>query len=851
MSENHSTVDDAPLSVLERVNAVCNRFEDAWLAGQRPRIEDYLVEVSDERERDALLQELIALDVFHRRRAGEDPQVEEYRGRFPDLAATPSLVDRTPLSTPLLLSRDPGRPLPCVPSYEILEELVGGGMGEVYKAWQSGPNRVVALKMMKRSLLQDRAGRDELLERFRVEVEALGRLQHPNIVVVHEAGEQDGRPYLVMEFVEGGSLDKMLEGTPLAARPAAELVETLARAVHHAHQRGILHRDLKPANVLLASGGRQPPDRSEESGGSRPPLAECTPKITDFGLAKFLKGGGAGLTDPGMILGTPSYMAPEQATGREVGPAADIYALGAILYECLTGRPPFQGSSVMETLDLVRMQEPVAVHLLNPKVPRDLQTICLKCLEKDPASRYYDSALALADDLRRFLDGSPIKARPPSAWGRTVKWARRQPVAAALVGAITVVVLVVAAAGWWHSAQMKKQRQTAEDNFRLALAAMDEMLTEVGAVDLADVPQMEPVRKKLLHRALPFFEQFLAKLGNDPAVRHEEARAYSLLGDVLALLRKQEEAEHAYRQALDLLDQDSGQPAGANHRREQAKTWGNLGVLLKERKRFKETEAALVQASQLWGKLAAERPDEPDYQEQVAASWYHLGTVLARQAGRENKAEQAYQEALRRQQPLAQKGQRPDSLRSLARTFNNLGLLWQNMGKGKDAERAFQNAIDIQEGLVKKYPEVPAYRRELARSYNNRGELRAKGQPAAALKDYSDAEKRLEHLMRDFPKVPAYRLEWSAVQINLGNLWQDKRRLRDAEAAFRKALQARKEVVEKSPGVSDHHHKLAEAHRRLGILLKETGRSDEAEKEYQEALRIGRELLDRHPDESE
>jgi hypothetical protein len=288
---------------------------------------------------------------------------------------------------------------PEVPGYQILGELGRGGMGVVYKARHVQLGRIVALKMI---LAGGHAGA-QARARFRTEAEAVARLQHPHVVQIYDVGEHQGLPYLALEFCPSGSLAARLDGTPLPPQPAAALAETLARAVHAAHQAGIIHRDLKPANVLLAADG--------------------TPKITDFGLAKRLDEAG-GPTPSGAVLGTPSYMAPEQAgtteaseqavaVSREVGPAADVYALGAILYELLTGRPPFKGSSPMNTVLQLLTCEPVPPRLLVPKVPRDLETVCLKCLQKDARKRYA-SAADLAADLGRWLRGEAVLAQPPS-----------------------------------------------------------------------------------------------------------------------------------------------------------------------------------------------------------------------------------------------------------------------------------------------------------------------------------------------------------------------------------------------------------------------------------------------------
>jgi serine/threonine protein kinase len=312
----------------------------------------------------------------------------------------------------------PGRPF--VPGYEILEELGRGGMGVVYKARHLALNRVVALKM----ILAPYAGEHQR-SRFRTEAEAVARLPHPNIVQIYEVGEHAGCLYLSLEYVEGGTLADRLRGQPAPPRDTAELVETLARAVHFAHQRGVLHRDLKPANVLLAVGQAFQPDRLPDP--VRLESLTYLPKITDFGLAKRLDDDIA-QTQSGAIMGTPAYMAPEQAGGqaKDVGPAADIWALGALLYECLTGRPPFKGTTPLETLEQMRSADPVLPRRLNGQVPRDLETICLKCLEKQP-NRRYATAAELADDLRRWLDGEPILCRRVGAVERTWRWVKRRP----------------------------------------------------------------------------------------------------------------------------------------------------------------------------------------------------------------------------------------------------------------------------------------------------------------------------------------------------------------------------------------------------------------------------------------
>ncbi len=306
-------------------------------------------------------------------------------------------------------------------------------MGVVFKARQVSLNRPVALKM----ILAGQLASSVEVQRFHAEAEAAANLDHPNIVPIYEVGEHEGQHFFSMKLIEGGSLAQQVSRLLGDGRASARLLATVARAVHYAHQRGILHRDLKPANILLDANGR--------------------PHVTDFGLAKRVEGD-SGQTRSGAIVGTPSYMAPEQAAGQKgLSTAADVYSLGAILYELLTGQPPFRGATVMDTLLAVTTAEPERPRRLNPRASRDLETICLKCLEKAPAKRY-GSAAALADDLERYLNGEPIEARPAGTLERAVKWARRRPTLAALL----LVALLGVVGITWKYVEAELQRDKAE-----------------------------------------------------------------------------------------------------------------------------------------------------------------------------------------------------------------------------------------------------------------------------------------------------------------------------------------------------------------------------------------------------
>jgi WD40 repeat protein len=387
-------------------------------------------------------------------------------------------------------------PFPDLPGYEILTELGRGGMGVVYRARHLRLGRVIALKMIRAG---SHAGEQDLL-RFLGEAEAVAALQHVHVVQLYDFGQHQGLPYFTLEFVSGGSLADKLKETMLAPRAAACLVEQLARGMAYAHERGIVHRDLKPHNVLLAPDG--------------------TPKITDFGLAKRVDTGG-GLTATGAVMGTPSYMAPEQARGdgKRVGPSADVYALGAILYECLTGRPPFRAATAVDTLLQVVSDEPVAVRRLQPGVPADLETICHQCLQKEPGKRYAGAA-ELAEDLRRFQAGEPVTARPVGQLERGWRWCRRNPVVAGLLTAVAATLLLGTVVATGLAVWALGERDRADDAARKARESEQRAVQEKEQKDRQLTRAEWLAYAEQLGRAQQFWEQ-----GNVAAARDRLDRA--------------------------------------------------------------------------------------------------------------------------------------------------------------------------------------------------------------------------------------------------------------------------------------------------------------------------------------
>jgi eukaryotic-like serine/threonine-protein kinase len=491
---------------------------ERWQRGERVPAEAYLRDHPGLGEDAESAVELVYGEYLLREELGEAPQLEEFRARFPAYAdrleqqvefhrALGPPTGELSLGVTAQLAKGtgnlPARAIPSgttwpvLPGYLVLGELGRGGMGVVYQARQAGTNRVVAVKMLLAGSLAGPAD----AARFRVEIEAAGRLLHPNIVHIYEVGEEAGRPYFSMEFAEGSHLAARLDGTPWPPRRAAELIETLADAVHHAHERGIVHRDLKPSNILLS--------------------AEGIAKVADFGLAKILGDGGAGQTQTGTILGTPSYMAPEQAAGQAVGPAADVYALGAILYELLTGRPPFKAETPGETIQQVLHDDPVPIRRLQPKVPRDLETVCLKCLEKEPARRY-PSAQSLADDLRRFRDQEPIRARHVTRVERLWRWCRRNPLAAGLTGLAAALLVVIAVGASAGVVLLQRELRRAEDAERERSEQLAKAyLEQARARRLSGQPGQRFESLKALQaaahivRTLPLAEEKLHELRNE------------------------------------------------------------------------------------------------------------------------------------------------------------------------------------------------------------------------------------------------------------------------------------------------------------------------------------------------
>jgi serine/threonine protein kinase/WD40 repeat protein len=485
--ESHSfEVEPRDGTLNDVLGAIRQDMQQLWRHGTQVRVESYRNLLQHHSASDDIWLSLIDLEMELRAERGQRPNLDEYEQRFPmlseDIRARLEVFDYITQKTsnekgvgskapPVDQTATPRRDLPAIPGYEILDVLGRGGMGLVYKARQIGLNRIVALKV----ILAGRQGGEDYQRRFLQEAESVAALKHPNIVQIYEIGEYEGKPFFSLEYVNGGTLANHLQSKPQPPEFAAEMVEKLARAVHAAHQQKIVHRDLKPANILIADSSK-PETIGDDT--RRDPLCDSpnrvpriVPKIADFGLAKRMDSA-QDLTTTGMVAGTPVYMAPEQAAGERehLGPAADIWALGIILYEMLTGRPPFLSDKPLEVMHMVVWNNPVSPRQLQARIPRDLETICLKCLEKIPKKRYA-SAEELADDLARHREGRPILARRIGAIEQSWRWCRRNRTVAALLTGIALLLIAGTTVASYFAYRANRLAGAADEKTRDAVAA--------------------------------------------------------------------------------------------------------------------------------------------------------------------------------------------------------------------------------------------------------------------------------------------------------------------------------------------------------------------------------------------
>jgi eukaryotic-like serine/threonine-protein kinase len=716
--------------------------------------------------------------------------------------------------------------LPRITGYEILEVLGAGGMGIVYKARHPRLDRLVALKMIRAGA---GAGPSDLA-RFEAEARAVAAIDHPNIIKIFEIGEHDGRPYFSLEFLEEGSLSQRIDGKPQPVDDAARIVETLARAMDVAHRRGIVHRDIKPANILLGADG--------------------TPKIADFGLVRRLEAD-SGETGTGSILGSPSYMAPEQTTGAEkAGPAADQYALGATLYEMLTGRPPFRGSSTIDTIDLVRNTEPVPPSQLLPRMPRDLEAICLKALQKDPARRYPDVS-AMAEDLRRFRAGEPILARPVSGPERVWRWCRRNPKLATLAAAVALLVVfgligataaavviagknrelnrfnidLVAAKETAEKRRVEAEnaRRRAEEEKRLAVAAGRAAIQQNRDVVEAQremilllenkwrsVPALGAVRQDVLGLATRILESaagamtsLRSQIGWPEADEELNWRSVGLahqrIGEVRLSENKLAEAEKEFRLNHEIARRlAAAVPDDLERQARLLKSHRQLGYFAQHK--MGDSQAALRhyhQSLEIARACVAKEPGNDKFKEDLANTLFMMAIAESQLGHLERARAHMDEDWVVRESCSAEWKACPAARSDLAALYDQLFDLCLRLGDRAAARRYNERSAELSHAILAGEPELWSVVHSLARSHNNSGMLLyPMGRDPAGAREYH--RKALELISRcvaaDPTNAPAQERLATTLYYEATCAWQSGDRAGSA-AGYRRCLEIREKLA--------------------------------------------------------
>ena len=761
-------------------------------------------------------------------------------------------------------------PLNRVGDYEIERELARGGMGVVFRARDTKLNRIVALKMIKAGAL---AGEDEI-RRFQVEAEAAARLDHPNIVPIFDVGEQGGQHYFSMGFVDGTGLDARLKNGPLSPRDAAEVIKTVATAVQYAHAKGIVHRDLKPANILIDENG--------------------SPRITDFGLAKQIESDSS-VTATGQAIGTPSFMPPEQARGETagIGPAADIYALGATLYALLTGRPPFQTDSVLETIRQVLEREPVAPRVLNPAIDKDLETICLKCLEKNPSQRYA-SAEELAEELGRFLQHRPIHARPVGRLARGWRWCRRNRTLAAVGGFALLLLLMLAIGGPIMAVQQSQLRQEADDNFSEAdvqrqradenvielkkanqkldtalkkvtaesvranknLKRADEVvkrfITKIARIDgpLARYPATQSLRKQLLKMGQDYYEQLIA---DNPQANLSVQLCQARL-DRAELIRQLsgelKEAEKVYLQALQIAETMSRrEPNQVEWQLLLGRCHNQLGIIYSELDSVQQAMKSFNRSLAIRQAIVAKYPY---FAATVDESIANVHENIARLHRRKNRHETALAQNKRAEAILVRlKRAKPADLKIQLRWITNLTRITgdlKNLGRFNDAERHGKMSIEKCSQLYSRHRSQPDVQSKLADCYHGLADVyRATG----------DHKNGLAVLKRELPlrQRLVAATPWSADRKTLLEICYHsmqyhchrERRYEEAVRLAKLSVEISEQLLRDNPDVAKYQAMLSEGLQSLSANYMGSGDDDSAVPLLHRALKINRALRKTNP----
>ncbi len=748
--------------------------------------------------------------------------------------------------------------------YTLTRLHAEGGLGKIWIAHDTDLNRDVALKEIKSSTEPN----PDSWRRFLKEAQITGQLEHPNIVPVYELArrKEDDQPFYTMRFLRGQNLRLSIAefhrrrgGKPAnrleLQRQLLEPFVKVCQAVAYAHSRWVIHRDLKPENVVLGAYGEV--------------------VLLDWGLAKVVGQSDPAGTEPRISVsaeaetkqtvgqvGTPAYMAPEQAAADNdrIGTRTDVYGLGAILFEILTGQPPVSGSSVVDVFSKIQAGHLPKAREIDPTVPRALEAVCSKAMALEPANRY-PRVEDLAEDVRRWIVDEPVSVHRDPLAVRMTRWGRRHRTlatsAAALLVAtvigLTVGVVLIERERGKTDAQRKIATTNATralHNLRLAQDAADGLLGEVADVDLADIPQMEPVRQRLLEKARAGYEQFLVDEGDDPQVRWGAVRAQVRLGDIQALQGDAPRAEASYRTAggeLENLSKEVGSNAGV--RRDLARDLHGLGVLLKDGNRFQEGEAKLREAIKLREEIANVPDASVEDKQALVDSRYQLGALLARRGSGTPADVEAYRAALEGQEALVKQfGDRPEFRTKLVRFRNNLAILQRALGSSAESEATLLATLDLLKPALEGPDALPAVRWQVARVSGNLGSLllqnRRSYEEAGA--QLTRAEGLLRKLTAEFPSVAQYALELATVEYNLGLLAMNTKKPDLAANSLKESTRLLEALKIRYPELPAYRMKLALSQAALGSILGATAPAD-AEVSLRKALEQHSALCTQYP----
>ena len=809
-------------SLSGQIDQLCDEFEARWRNDETPQIEDYLAQFTGA-ARLELFDELIGIELYWRVRRCEEPDLNDYIPRFPEYAELLGHQFSTfhGHEAETILGSLSSQPLPdgLIPrrfgDYDLLEEIGRGGMGVVYRAKQLNADRTVALKVIRRDWIDDisEEKRATSLERFRHESKAGASLQHDNIVTVYDVGDVQGRPYFSMQYVPGHSLAQIVIDGPLENRRAAAYLEPVARAVEEAHQRGILHRDLKPQNILVD-------------------VHTDRPMVTDFGLAKIAERK-TEMTRTGEIVGTPSHMSPEQARdSSQVTKQTDVYGLGATLYHLLTARPPFQAASAVETLQQVIKQEPVPPRQLNASIDRDLETIALKCLQKEVFQRY-ESAGELADDLKRFLNGQPIRARRIGVIGRSLRWSRRNPAIATMVGAtlffacVAIGSLVV---GYFETSRALQETKQAEEKyqekFRDARRVVNNLCTRVSEDTLLNQPGLQRPRRELLLEALGYYEKFVKQQDDDdPTLREELATAHYLLGVITEDIESTEVALESYLKAsqlqLQLVDES---PSDTERVEALGNSANRIGRARYKLRQFDQAVKAFDDAIAARTKLRKLAPERVEFGRQLANCYMNKGLVELEQDQYERAIVQFERGQEMRRELLAKEPENDLVRRDLAMGHFNSGKLAILVSADEMARSELEKAIGPLNDLVSQNGSDQRQRLNLATCYRVLADLESEHeQYHIAMPYYKDAQLHLSYLVQTNPDVVDYQSVLAGLHMNLAQAFQEQGEANSASQALKNAVQLLVPLVKNSPEVPHFRRDLTVAKYRLALLHLDSG----------------------------